>query len=221
MNTNTNPKAAIINIGMGNLHSVEIACQAASVDPLITADRTALEACDLVILPGVGAFEDAMSELRRLDLVTFLQDLSASSKPLFGICLGMQLLMSTSNEFGFHEGLNLFSGRVEKFKPSSSSSTAAGKIPHTGWSKVEAPQTEPDRWDRSPLQGFPSAFYQYFVHSYYVIPEDESTMLASTEYAGTRFCSVLHRDRIFACQFHPERSGPHGIQIYKRIREML
>jgi glutamine amidotransferase len=214
-------RVAILDLGMGNLFSVRQACTAVGLKATITADKAAVRAADAVILPGVGAFGDAMATLRRLDLTSLLKDIAASGAPLVGICLGMQLFMSESEEFGRHQGLGFFTGPVVRFeKPRGPAGEL--KVPQVGWNRIFRPQQNsaapapaPDSmW---PLAGIAPGEFMYFVHSYYARPSDADAILTLTRYGDVEFCSSVLRRNLFACQFHPERSGPAGLAIYRNI----
>jgi glutamine amidotransferase len=214
------PRVVIVDYRVGNLFSVRNACVAAGLEVTITAEKRAILDADAVIVPGVGAFGDAMDTLRRLDLVRPLQDLAAVGTPLFGICLGMQLFMSESEEFGHHRGLGLFEGPVVRFdKPRGP--TGELKVPQVGWNRIFSPRRaavgEAPAWANSPLAGVAEGDFMYFVHSFYAQPVDPAAVLAVTRYGGLEFCSSLRRGNVFACQFHPERSGATGLRVYQNI----
>ncbi len=205
-------RAAIIDYGMGNLFSVEQACTAAGLPATITSSAEEVRQAAAVILPGVGAFGDAMATLRKLGLVEVIREVVAAGTPVVGICLGMQLLMSESYEFGRHEGLGLIEGTVMPLE--SQQGAARFKVPHVGWNAIT---TSRNSWEKTPLQGLPDRTFMYFVHSFYVKPSDSQVVLSTTQYANTEFCSSLSVGNIFACQFHPERSGPYGLRLYQNI----
>ena len=211
---------AIVDYGMGNLFSVSRACAAAGMDAEITSDKRRVLAADAVIIPGVGAFGDAMSTLERLDLVSVLRDLARGGTPLIGICLGLQLLMSESEEFGSHRGLDIVSGSVRRLH-SSRSGTQNLKVPQVGWNTISSPSTRPVGWNGTVLENIPDREFMYFVHSYYVQPESRDSIVAVTRYGDLEFCSAIQRNNLFACQFHPERSGPIGMHVYENIREFI
>jgi glutamine amidotransferase len=204
-------RAAIVDFRLGNLFSVEQACRVGGLAPLITSDRRAIEAADIVILPGVGAFGDAMDSLRALDLVGPLSDVAASGRLLIGICLGLQLLMVESEEFGAHKGLGLIEGFVRRLAPM----RPGAKVPQIGWNRVY--EARHGAWTDTPLEGQPAGAYMYFVHSYCVVPADSCLATATTTYEGTSYCSALSCGSIHAFQFHPERSGPTGLMVYHAI----
>ncbi len=210
------PQVAIVDYGMGNLFSVKHACEKAGMHATITASRDEILTANAVILPGVGAFGDAIQSLVELDLVIPLQDIAGSGKPLVGICLGMQLLMTESQEFGTHRGLGIIEGDVVRFDSLGDGSRRL-KVPHVGWNRIHTPGGSTALWAGSPLGGLPGGTFMYFVHSYYPRPADTSLVLAMTRYGHIEFCSSLRRGNIFACQFHPERSGPEGLHIYRNL----
>lgn len=210
---------AIVDYGMGNLFSVQRACEQVGLPAVISAFADEVLRADAVILPGVGAFGDAMAELRRLDLVAALQEVAASGKPLMGICLGMQLFMTESHEFGRHRGLGLIEGEVVRFDAPRHGSQVL-KVPQVGWNRI-IKAVGPNSWEASPLEGLQDGEFMYFVHSFYARPVEPSVVLATSRYGHLEFCSSLRRGNLFACQFHPERSGPQGLRIYRNLASQL
>jgi glutamine amidotransferase len=216
--------AAIVDYGLGNLYSVQQACASVGIESHITADHAAIESADAVILPGMGAFGDAMDNLRHLDMVSLLRDLAAAGKPMLGVCLGMQLFMSESFEFGRYEGLNLIAGDVVRFEAPVETRTLNGKpqdfalkVPQIGWNAV-CPARD---WTDTLLENVAPATPMYFVHSFYVRPTDPTVALSTSRYGSIDFCSSLQHGNLFACQFHPERSGLPGISIYRQFAHLL
>lgn len=199
---------AIIDYGMGNLASVKNAFLKLGYDVMITARPVEILQAEKVVLPGVGAFADAIGNIRRLGLDQVIFELVKRETPLLGICLGMQLLMTESYENGVYKGLDIIPGRVEKFQIPSQY-----KVPQIGWNSIEVNPAS------RLLTGIPSGSYFYFVHSYYIVPEDEAVVAARTEY-GVSFVSALEKGRIFATQFHPEKSSELGLTILKNFGEM-
>ncbi len=208
-------RAAIVDYGVGNLFSVKHACEYVGMDGLIADSPQDVLSADVVIVPGVGAFGDAMDALNERGLTDVIKQVASDGRPLVGICLGMQLLMSESHEFGTHEGLGIIKGDVVRFEPAAVSGRTP-KVPQVEWNRIGAPQTR-QGWDGSPLAGLEYDEYMYFVHSYYARPADPHMVLSVSEYGGVGFCSSLVLENVFACQFHPERSGPKGLQIYRNI----
>ena len=223
----TSVSAAIVDYGLGNLYSVQQACRYVGMDAKITSNPLDFITADLIILPGVGAYGDAMDALKRLNLVEILREIASSGKWLVGICLGMQLLMSESHEFGVHKGLDIIPGRVISLPKQEDMSIVDGvprsiKVPQVGWNQIWRGDTS---WDASPLSGITDGEYMYFVHSYYVEPEQKRVVTSTTKFGQIEFCSSLKYNNIFACQFHPERSSIQGLKIYAnlagRIQESL
>jgi glutamine amidotransferase len=220
------PKVAIVDYALGNLFSVKHACDHVGLDGAITSCKNEVLAADAVILPGVGAFGDAMDNLRRLDLVSPLRDLAQAGKPLIGICLGQQLLMSESYEFGRHQGLSLFEGPVVRFENPQGPHSIL-KVPQVGWNRIHRPPAlsprlaGADPWLDTPLQGIAEGESMYFVHSFYVQPADTSVVLSTTRYGHIEFCSGLRRENVIAFQYHPERSGVQGMRIYQNLAAMI
>lgn len=210
------PRVAIVDYGLGNLFSVRRACESAGLASAITSDKYETLTADAVILPGVGAFGDAMRALRELDLVTALRQVAASGKPLVGICLGMQLLMSESFEFGHHEGLGLVPGSVVALGQPCESGRRL-KVPQVGWNRI----CPAGNWDKTLLEGVAPQEFMYFVHSYVVRPKDVSVVLATARYGDVEFCAALGSGSVFGCQFHPERSAAQGLRMYRNLAAML
>ncbi|WP_456474044.1 imidazole glycerol phosphate synthase subunit HisH [Candidatus Pyrohabitans sp.] len=195
------PRIAIVDYGMGNLRSAYRGLERGGAKPVITDKKEELEASDAIVLPGVGAFEDAMANLYPLREVILRE---AEKKPLLGICLGLQLLF-TSSEEGEGRGLDLIKGRVVRL-PSSV------KIPHMGWNSLEIKRSS------GLLAGIKNGDYFYFVHSYYAQPEDDVTV-ATTSY-GVEIPAVVEKGRVFATQFHPEKSGKLGLKLLENFVEI-
>ena len=204
-------RVAIVDFGLGNLFSVLRACEEAGAKAAITSAPADVAAADGIVLPGVGAFGDAMKALDASGMAKALKAAVSGGKPLLGICLGMQLLMEESSEFGRHEGLGLIPGRVVRFPETTDGEPL--KVPHIGWSRLIT--GSPTRFAKTPLEGLADGAYMYFVHSYYVAPADPAVVVSRSRYASVEFCSSLAWGSVVACQFHPERSGPDGIRIYR------
>jgi imidazole glycerol-phosphate synthase subunit HisH len=198
----------IIDYGMGNLRSVQKAFEKIGHAALVSSDPAEVAAADKVVLPGVGAFEDAIGELRRLRLDRPVLDAIGVGKPFLGICLGLQLLFDVSYENGRHEGLGVLRGEVVRFELPKEFS-----VPHMGWNQVSIRRPTPC------MQDLADGSYFYFVHSFYVVPEDRSVIAAETDYGGP-FCSAIAFDRVFATQFHPEKSQSDGLRILKNFAEL-
>jgi glutamine amidotransferase len=210
---------AIIDYQLSNLFSVKHACDFVGIDAEITSDPKMLLGADGVILPGVGAFGGAMKNLQKHKLDLAIKEFVKSGKPFMGICLGMQLIFSESEEFGKHEGLNLIGGKVKKFPSMFESSKV--RVPQIGWNKIYPPSNKTDLWRKSYLKDIKPGRFMYFVHSYYVVPEDPSVILTNTNYEGFAYVSSVLKKNVFAVQFHPEKSGLEGLGIYRRFSESL
>ena len=205
------PRVAIIDYNMGNMFSVYQACLHTGFDPVITSDKSLLLQADAAILPGVGAFGQAMKFLEKADLVSPVKDFISSGKPFMGICLGFQLLFNESEEFGSNRGLEIFPGVIKKFPASEGI-----RIPQIGWNKIIMQQSFIDNVkNNTPLSDIENGAYMYFVHSYYAEAEDNNITATTTEYAGINYCSSVYSDNVFASQFHPEKSAADGIKIYR------
>ena len=201
---------AIIDYGMGNLRSVQKGFERMGREAVVTRDpRTILDA-GKVVLPGVGAFPDCMRNLEEYGLIDAVQKSIASGKPFLGICLGLQLLFTESEEFGLSKGLDIIKGRVIRFKGAEFKDL---KIPHMGWNSASIRRRPPAMAD------VPDNNYFYFVHSFHVVPEDKGVIATTTSY-GIDFISSIWKDNIFAVQFHPEKSQALGLSILKRFGEM-
>ncbi len=230
---------AIVDYGLGNLFSVKHACEHVGLRVTITSCREEILASDVVILPGVGAFGDAMECLNRRHLVGPLHQVAQSDRLLIGICLGMQLLMSESYEFGRHKGLGIIEGPVVRFEDPVEVTGQGGdrtisrlKVPQVGWNRVfrtesgsvsrgTAAPAEAEGSRASPLDGIRDGEYMYFVHSFYAIPEDPKMVVTTSRYGHIQFCSSLACGNVIGFQFHPERSGPAGLQVYRNLLRAL
>ncbi len=199
---------AIIDYDAGNLRSVEKALNFLGEEAVITRDSGEILSADKVILPGVGAFGDAMDRLNQYGLPPVIRQVADRGTPFLGICLGLQLMFDSSEESGGAAGLGLLRGKIMKIPP-----RQGLKIPHMGWNSLDI------RQDSRLFAGIPSGAYVYFVHSYYLKAEDEAMVAASTEYS-THIHAAVERDNLFACQFHPEKSGDVGLRILKNFVEM-
>ncbi len=205
---------AVVDYGMGNLRSVSQAvlhvARDSGVDVIVTSDADAVRAAERVVLPGQGAMPDCMRELRDSGLQQAVLE-AAATKPLMGVCVGMQMLLARSDE-GPTEGLGLFAGDVVRFELDGrrQGDGSRYKVPQMGWNRVFQTRAHP-LW-----AGVPDGAFFYFVHSYYARPADPRHSAGETEY-GTRFTSTLARDNIFATQYHPEKSAEHGLALYRNF----
>lgn len=196
---------AIIDYQMGNLRSVQKAFEKAGFEATITSNPQTVAAAEKVVLPGVGAFEDAIAELHRRDLVNPIKDVIQENKPFLGICLGLQLLFDISYEGGEFEGLGIIPGEVKRFDVQT-----GFKVPHMGWNQANIVRNAPI------LDGIEFGTHFYFVHSYYVAPTHADVIAITSDYDG-EFCSMVWQNNLFATQFHPEKSQAAGIQILKNF----
>ncbi|MCC7402042.1 MAG: imidazole glycerol phosphate synthase subunit HisH [Chitinophagaceae bacterium] len=206
-----NSKVVIIDYQLGNLFSVKQACEYLGYDAIISSNPEELLAADYAILPGVGAFNDSMKNLESFGLVKAIHQYINSGKPFMGVCLGLQLLLTESEEFGSTKGLNIIPGIVKKFPPDINHEF---KVPQIQWNQIFEPSD--GKWQNTALCVCKPGDYMYFVHSFYAQPDSEDYVLAKTTYGGTSYCSSVQRANVFATQFHPEKSGLHGVEIYKQ-----
>jgi imidazole glycerol-phosphate synthase subunit HisH len=204
----TNMKIAVIDYGMGNMHSVSKAIELCGAKPIVTNKKSQINSCEKIVLPGVGAFDDAVTELERLGLVSAIKELIKNRKPFLGICLGMQLLFEASQEAKHKEGLGILKGKVIRF-----SGKFGEKVPHMGWNNLEGLLA-----DCLLLSGISAKEQVYFCHSYYPEPVDKDIIAATCGY-GVKFACVLAKENIYGVQFHPEKSQATGLKIIKNFVE--
>lgn len=204
-------RITIIDYGMGNLLSVSRAFQYFGCDSLITNDLQKIRDATHLVLPGVGAFPDGMKELRKHGLVDVIRNYTNTGRFFLGICLGMQLMLDQGQEHEVTEGLGIIPGKVAAI-PATTTQGVPHKIPHIGWNGLVKPNPLID-WKASLLNGIDVGNAVYFVHSFTAYPTDEATRLADCCYGGHRLCAVVRKKNIYGCQFHPEKSGPVGLQI--------
>ena len=200
---------AIIDYGMGNLRSVQKGFERMGREAVVTRDPKMILDASKVVLPGVGAFPDCMRNLEEYGLIDAVKQSINAGKPFLGICLGLQLLFTESEEFGISKGLDIIKGRVVRFK---GPEFADLKIPHMGWNSLAIKRRPPA------MQDVPEGSNVYFVHSFHVVPEDKNVIATTTNY-GIDFVSSIWKDNIFAVQFHPEKSQALGLSILKRFGE--
>ena len=206
---------AVIDYGMGNLRSVQKALETVGARAIVTRKPADILSASSVVLPGVGAFKDCMTNLRQYGLVDVVHKSIQSGKPFLGICLGLQLLFDQSEEFGQVPGLKVLSGDVVGFadKISNSTSGTLFKIPHMGWNTVQVQKSNPL------FKSIPDESYFYFVHSYYIVPTQPDVIASTTQY-GIEFVSSIHHENIYAFQFHPEKSQKLGLTLLKNFSEL-
>lgn len=198
---------AVIDAGIGNLRSVQKAFEHVGASPIITDDPAVVVEADAVVLPGVGAFGDGMNGLRSNGLDVAVLEVIERGVPFFGICVGLQLLFQESEEMGIHRGLGVLPGRILRF-------SASLTVPHMGWNQIEQRRPHPL------LAGVPDGVFAYFAHSYHVVTDDESIVVATTDY-GSPFPSVVARDHVWAIQFHPEKSQQVGLKLLANFVERI
>jgi len=209
------PEVTVIDYGVGNLLSVQRGLEHCGAKVTLTADPEQILSAKRVVLPGVGAFENAMMALAALNLVGVIKEVGQRETPLLGICLGMQLLLDESDEFGITFGLGLIPGRVIAV-PVQSKSGNPQKVPHIGWNALLAPTTCVD-WSGTLLQDNRPGDASYFVHSFMAVPTDPRHRIADCLYGEHRIPAAIGRDHITGCQFHPEKSGEVGLKILRRF----
>jgi glutamine amidotransferase len=198
----------VVDYGMGNLRSVQKGFEKVGGNAVISRDAKEIMRADRLVLPGVGAFPECMKNLTQLDLVEPILEFIESGRPFFGICLGLQLLFDESEEFGGHDGLGVIPGKVKEFDRN-----MGLKIPHMGWNQVYYTKEVPI------FRGIEEGSFFYFVHSFYVDPDDPADTAAETEY-GIKFASAAARDNIYATQFHPEKSQELGLRLLRNFANL-
>lgn len=199
---------AIINYGMGNLRSVQAGLEHVGQRAFVTDDPKEVMNAPAVVLPGVGAFRDAIEKLEQTGMGDAFREAVQSGKPCLGVCLGLQLLFSESEEGGVYHGLGIIPGRVVRFSDRL-------KVPHMGWNQLNIKKP-----DAPIFQDIPEGSYMYFVHSYYVQPDDSAVIAATTDY-GIEFTSIIARDNLFATQFHPEKSQEIGLRLLRNFGSLI
>jgi len=218
-------RIAVIDYEMGNLRSVQNALEFIGQKAEVTRSKDKIACSDAVVLPGVGAFRDCMNNLEQFDLIEAILKFIETGKPFLGICLGLQLLFTESEEFGIQKGLNVIAGKVARFPDGMGEPVTPGtryKVPHMGWNRVH--WSKKGTVDNCPVPGTDNPLFKgledgshfYFVHSYYVIPDDPGVTAATTQY-GIEFCSSIRKDNVYAVQFHPEKSQANGLTLLKNF----
>ena len=207
------PKVGIIDYGLGNIYSVNKACEFLGFKSVVTSKKTDLQNVDAIILPGVGAFGNAMENLNKLDIIDTIKKQVNEGKPLLGICLGMQLLMQSSEELGHHQGIGLINGDVIKFPKKDDQNL---KTPQIQWNKININSSSGNL-----LKGIPNDTYYYFLHSYFVRTGNIDVVAATAEYKKIKYCCAIEKDNIFATQFHPEKSTNQGLKILNNFKNYI
>jgi glutamine amidotransferase len=206
---------AVIDYGLGNILSVRRGLEHCGAKVTVTDDANVIRSADRVVLPGVGAFANGMAELQRRGLDVVVRDTAARGVPLLGICLGMQMLLGESEEFGVTAGLGLIPGRVVPV-PTTTADGRPHKIPHIGWSSLVLSEGC-ENWQGELLQEVKPGDAAYFVHSFMANPADPSHRISDCLYGGRRIAAAIGRDNVFGCQFHPEKSGEVGLRVLRRF----
>ncbi len=210
----TQPIVVIIDYGVGNLHSLARAFRAVGANPIISSDPEMIKTAPRLVLPGVGAFAAGMHGLQERGLEAAVLAAAARNIPILGICLGAQLLLTEGHEFGIFKGLNLIPGTVERFPDLPEKE----KIPHMGWNQITPASGK--EWSDTILSGTEGK-ETYFLHSYILRPTDKQDCLSETTYGGYTFCSVVKKNNITGCQFHPEKSGEVGLEIIRNFSKSV
>ena len=213
-------RVGIIDYGSGNIHSIEKALKYVGAQTTVVLNLDEIEKCDKIILPGVGAFGNAVQKLTALGFKKKIRDIIKEQIPVLGICVGMQMLFDRSYEFGEHLGLGIISGSVSKINPSSHKGFKI-KVPHIGWSEISPPaKAITQDWNDTILEGIDIATKFYFVHSYSAKPKDLDVRLAETIYGDEHLTAVVRSNNLYGVQFHPEKSGEAGLVVLKNFSEL-
>ena len=204
-------KIGIVDYDVGNVRSIKNAFGKHGISASLTRKKDEILGCDGRVLPGVGAFAHGMNNLKMYQLVDLIHEFASSQKPLLGICLGMQILMEESEEFGTHQGLGLIRGKVVKL---TKLNPKINKLPHISWNEIMSKNIN---WSDTILEKTIVGSNMYFVHSFVVVPENDQNILSTTNYRDTQFCSAVKHGNIYGCQFHPEKSADEGLSIIKNF----
>ncbi len=207
----------IVDYGHGNLYSINQACIQVGYKPIISSSQSEIANADKLILPGVGAFKVAMVELMNKNLIEPIFEFVQKGNYLMGVCLGMQLLFESSEEFGYNKGLGLVNGTVERF-PSVVNDKKI-RVPHIGWNNIQK-YSKQNNWNSTPLANISEQDYLYFIHSYYAKPDDLNNILSISQYQEFEFCTSVQKENVFGFQFHPEKSAEQGLSIYKNFLKL-
>jgi imidazole glycerol-phosphate synthase subunit HisH len=204
-----NSKIAIIDYGLSNLYSISKALKRFTDHAFITDELSELESADAAVLPGVGAFAEGMKGLKKRGLIDSIKEFANSGKPVLGICLGAQLLLSKGYEFGTYDGLDIIPGEVVEFPKLKNA-----KIPQIGWNEIYAGE---NKWEETVLDTTHQNAKMYFVHSYVLKPQNDKNVLTLSEYGGYEFCSTVRAGNVYGCQYHPEKSGEEGLNFIENF----
>jgi glutamine amidotransferase len=207
--------AVVVDYGLGNLFSIQRALIRIGAEAVISSEPSVVESAEHLILPGVGSFGEGMDNLAEKGLIEPVRSYASSGRPLLGICLGMQLLMSESEEGGVRKGLDIVKGKVVRF-PEPAAGGPVYKVPNIGWNGIFLPEGL-SAWEGTILEGVKENEFMYFVHSYVVMPENPENILSLTNYGALTYCSTSIYNNIYGCQYHPEKSGETGLEILKNF----
>lgn len=214
------PRVTIIDYGIGNILSVSRAFEYCGADIILSDAAEEIRAADYLVLPGVGAFADGMQGLRERNLIGAIQQYCAQSRPFMGICLGMQMMLDESEEFGRHQGLGLIAGKVAAIEHTTTGGEPH-KVPHIGWNRLALPQgKERSWWNETILADTDEGDAAYFVHSFTAIPRDPDCRLADTYYGGRLISAAIRKGYTYGCQFHPEKSGQIGLRMIESFLKL-
>lgn len=208
-------KIAVLDYDIGNIRSICAALEKVGSTPRLTRNMRDIMEADGLVLPGVGAFPHGMRKLKEFSLDRLIKDFAATNKPLLGICLGMQMLLSYSDEFCHTQGLGLIPGSVRKL---SSLNVEESKLPYVSWSELQRP--EDTSWNGTVLEGVTPKENMYFVHSFMAVPNNKNHVLSYTNYSGSQFCSSVKKGNVYGCQFHPEKSAETGLKILSNFTRL-
>jgi imidazole glycerol-phosphate synthase subunit HisH len=209
------PNVTVIDYGIGNLLSITRGLEKCGANVVVTNSPDLIANADRLLLPGVGSFSKGMSELHKRNLVDPIKIFSEKKRPFMGICLGMQMMLSTSEEFGKHKGLNLIPGNVVSI-PKTKKDGSTHKIPHIGWNELHCSDST-ENCKNAILKGIKQKKLVYFVHSFMVNPDQKKHIVASCDYNGRKLTSIICSDNLYGCQFHPEKSGLVGLKILENF----
>lgn len=213
-----NNRISIINYGINNINSLKMAIDSVGFESLITSDYKEIDNSDKIILPGVGSFENGMKNLNKISIIDSLKKAYLANKGILAICLGMQMLLTNSSEFGTFKGLNFIDGNVNKI-PSSENKIKKRKIPHVGWNTISLNQSCKSPYNKLLEEHEKNNDYFYFTHSYYALPNNQNNIISYSNYDDFHFPSIITSKNLLACQFHPEKSGVAGLNLIKKFLE--
>jgi len=212
-------RVVVVDYGMGNLLSVRRGLESRGGEVTVSSDPEIVATAERLLLPGVGAFKTGMDELRQRDLIGAITEFASTGRPLLGICLGMQMLFTESEEFGRHAGLNLIPGRVVRIPDCDANGITVRRIPSIGWGALKSPESRVE-WSGSLLEDTLEGEYFYFIHSYMAVPDSYQNVLAECDHSGVRIAATVKLNNVMGCQFHPEKSGEDGLRVLERFLQL-